>query len=303
MKIIRTILRDIKPEELGNFNYHEHAFQCTPLLPNEDLDDFEKSQKEFRELKESGFNGYLEATPYGLGRRPDLVAKIAQSTGLNIVHTTGFHKLEHYSDQPEILGFNVEDKINLIISEITKGFNNTNIKAGVIKTGVGEKVLSEFEKSSIQAAAYVNREIGTAIMVHLDKKSNAELVLDLFEENEVELSRVCLAHADAKVDPNELKNLLARGVYLGFDRAARLNEIAELGNLKLFAELVDAGFCGQILFGGDLARRTRYEAYGGKPGLRFLNEVYLPKLQAVTSESQIRQILNENPATWLAFTP
>lgn len=303
MRVIRTILGDISPEELGAFNYHEHAFQRTPLLLNEDLDDYEKSLQEFTDLKNSGFNGYLESTPIGLGRNPELVAQLAKDTNLKIVHTTGFHKLAHYSNQPELMELDLNQKIDLIISEINQGFHSSTHKAGVVKVGIGESELSEFEKTSLKAAAYANLEIDVAIMVHLDKKSDAHVVLDFFESQGVNLARVLLAHADSKTEIKELKSLLKRGAYLGLDRAARLNEIQEIENLKLFAELVNAGFSKQLLFGGDLARRSRYLSYGGRPGLKFLGEKFIPKMIAVTSESVLEQMLKKNPINWLAFTP
>lgn len=39
MKAVRTVLGDIAPEQLGVTNGHEHAFQVSPMLPGEELDD------------------------------------------------------------------------------------------------------------------------------------------------------------------------------------------------------------------------------------------------------------------------
>lgn len=303
MKIIRTILGDIAPAELGTFNYHEHAFQRSPLLPNDDLDSFEKSLQEFSDLKISGFNGYLEATPFGLGRRPELVAKLSQVTGLKIVHTTGFHKLEHYRDQAQVANLKTEQKIALITKEITKGFDDTDFRAGLVKVGVGEGSFNEFEQSSLLAAGFASKEFDVAIMVHLDQNSDAIGVLDFFENQGVNLGRVLLAHADANTDLEKLKTLLSRGAFLGFDRAVRVDGSKQEENLTLFSNLVAAGFASQLLFGGDLARSSRYLAYGGKPGLRFLAEEYLPKLNSVAGEAAMQKVLKENPVTWLAFTP
>jgi len=303
MKIIRTILQDIDPFELGKFNYHEHAFQISPLLPDEDLTDYEKSKAEFQDLKASGFDSYLEATPFGLGREPQLVAKMAQATELKIVHTTGFHKPAHYQGQPEILNMSQSQMQALIENEVSEGFDRSNLKAGVIKAGVGEGGLSDFEKSTLTAAAWVNSKMRVPIMIHLDPHTRANQVLDLLEQSGADLSQVALAHADCKSDLTELIALAKRSVFLGFDRAARLDKSQAEVNLALFRAVIDAGYAGQILFGGDLARKSRYLAYGGSPGLRYLFKDYLPKLTQASSPAVISQILVQNPMNWLSFTP
>jgi phosphotriesterase-related protein len=302
-KIIRTILEDIIPSKLGKFNYHEHAFQISPLLPQDDLSDFDKSRKEFQALKDSGFDSYLEATPIALGRNPENVAEIAKSTGLNIIHATGFHKTEHYLDQPAVLALTLDQKEEIIEKEICEGFAGTKYRAGLIKAAVGEGEFSEFEKTSLLAAAKVSKKLDVAVMIHLDHNSDAIAVLDFLSTAQVKLARVALAHADSLNDLELLKSLARRGVYLGFDRAVRIAGPSEVQNLNLFGSLVAAGFTQNILFGGDLARSSRYLSYGGGPGLAYLYQKFIPKLIKATDEQTVAKILVENPISWLSFTP
>lgn len=302
-KIIRTILEDISPNELGRFNYHEHAFQVSPLLPNDDLADFEKSKREFQDLKDSGFDSYLEATPYALGRNPKHVAEISISTNLKIVHTTGFHKSEHYKNQLDVLSLTQSQKEEIIEQEITSGFSGTKLRAGVIKAGVGAGKFSEFEITSLKAAAKIGNKLGVALMIHLDQASDAESVLNLLAGEQLNLTQVLLAHADSLEDFEALKKLADRGAYLGFDRAARLDSTSEIANLNLFKRMVEQGYGERILLGGDLARSSRYLAYGGSPGLAFLHKEFLPKLEQYSDRSTISKIIVENPISWLSFTP
>lgn len=302
-KIIRTILGDISPEELGRFNCHEHAFQISPLLPDDDLADFEKSLKEFQDLKDSGFDSYLEATPYALGRNPVQVAEISKATQLKIIHTTGFHKAEHYKNQPAVLSFTQFQKEEIIEQEITAGFGDSNLKAGVVKAAVGVGEFSNFEITSLKAAAKISNKLGVGLMIHLDQASDAESVLDLLAAEHLNLTRVLLAHADSLGNFEVLKKLADRGAFLGFDRAARLDSVSEVANLNLFKKLVEHGYSEKILFGGDLARSSRYLAYDGSPGLAFLHKEFLPKLEKYSNQSTILKILVENPISWLSFTP
>ena len=94
---VRTVLGDIAPEELGATDYHEHLFQVSPLLRGDELDDEAASTQEAELLRRAGAGAMVEATPTGLGRRPEAVARVSAGTGLRIVHVTGAHREAHYA--------------------------------------------------------------------------------------------------------------------------------------------------------------------------------------------------------------
>ena len=89
---VRTALGDVPAAQLGRTNYHEHLFQVSPLLVGEELDDEPASQAEAGSLRASGFAAMVDATPTGLGRRPEAVARISATEGLLVVVTTGAHR-------------------------------------------------------------------------------------------------------------------------------------------------------------------------------------------------------------------
>src|SRR5689334_22330615 len=78
--LVCTVLGDISLSELGPTNYHEHLFQVSPLLPGDELDDETASQAEAVSLATTGFATMIDATPIGLGRRPDALARISAAT-------------------------------------------------------------------------------------------------------------------------------------------------------------------------------------------------------------------------------
>ncbi len=65
--------------------------------------------------------------------------------------------------------------------------------------------------------------------------------------------------------------------------------------------MVDAGAGEHILLGGDVARRTRYVAYGGMPGLAYLGDRYLPRLRDRLGADAVRLMTVDNPARALAL--
>ena len=313
--IIRTIAGDIAPEKLGRTNYHEHAFQVSPLLPGDELTSKEKSGNEFLRLAKSGFDSYVDATPIGLGRRPDLIAEIANRSGLQVIHATGVHKEAHYANGQKITQLEVDQLAKLFAYELQTGIllddstllineaNTSAIKAGFIKFGISDAPLTAFENRALQASAVVSAKTGAAIMIHTDSASEIFPTLDLLEESGANLARVVVAHIDRRPDSRFHTEIAARGAYLGYDGAGRSKYFADEVLVELFANLVELGFGANVLFGADVARSSRYVEYGGAPGLEYLGNTFLPKLRARTSDEIVEKTLTTNPANWLAFNP
>jgi len=313
--IIRTITGDINPQNLGRTNYHEHAFQISPLLPGDELTSLEKSGREFLRLAQSGFDSYVDATPIGLGRRPELITRIAQESGLQVIHATGVHKEAHYAEGQKVTDLTVQDLTKLFLYELQNGIliddnslimneeNTSSIKAGFIKFGISNNPLTSFENRALDAAANISAKIGVPIMIHTDSESEVLQTLDLLETAGADLSRVVVAHIDRRPDSKYHSEIAARGAYLGYDGAGRRKYFPDEVLAKLFAEMVGLGFAGKILLGADVARSSRYIEYGGGPGLEYLGNTFLPKLVEQTTSEIVEKALTTNPANWLAFNP
>ena len=313
--IIRTVSGDIAPSLLGRINYHEHAFQVSPLLSGDELQDLDKSAAEFKHLAGSGFDAYVEATPIGLGRRVDLIAEVSKRSHLQIIHTTGVHKAEHYSQDHPLLQLSVAQLRELFAFELLTGFiaddanptnlrsESQNIKAGLIKFGVGSQAISQFESRALEAAAVVSNQLGVAIMVHTEGGHLVHEVLDKLESAGCDLYRVAIAHLDRKPEFSLHKEVAARGAFIGHDGAGRTKYWPDETLIKLFSDLVETGHADKILLGADVARSSRYVEYGGSPGLAYLGETFIPKLRAATSKEIVMEVLTKNPQNWLTFTP
>jgi predicted metal-dependent phosphotriesterase family hydrolase len=60
-----------------------------------------------------------------------------------------------------------------------------------------------------------------------------------------------------------------------------------------------AGDGSRLVLGGDVARRTRYLAYGGMPGLEYLPRRFLPRLRDRLGSDVVDRLLIDNPARLL----
>lgn len=313
--IVRTISGDLKPSDLGRVNYHEHAFQTSPLLVGEDLDDLTKSSKEFIRLRESGFESYVDATPIGLGRNLQDILKLQDVTSLNIIQATGVHREGHYVNGHPVCDLSIKELTTLFKYEIEIGAlledkkinifqgNTSRVKAGLIKFGIGLDKISAFEGRALDAAAILSTELGFAIMVHLESGSMAHEVLNKLESFGCDLSKVALAHLDRNPDANFHIELASRGAMLGHDGAGRSKYFSDGVLIELFKKIVDAGHGSKILLGADVARQSRYVEYGGGPGLEYLGRKFMPELILATSNEIVSEVLTTNPQGWLSFTP
>lgn len=312
MTFVRTVAGDVAPPLLGRVDYHEHLFQVSPLLPGDELDDEGASRGEAGLLRGSGFESMVDATPIGLGRNPLALARIAAAAGLTVVATTGAHREAHYGPASPLHHLPAEQRAELFLRDLTRGLPATDaggaaaptgVRAGVVKAGIGYWSISAFERATLDAVASASAVTGAPVMVHLEFCTAAHQVLDRLAAGGVPPSRVALAHADRDPDPVLHLELAARGAFLGYDGMARPRTRSDAELIALTAAVVAAGGADAILLGGDVARRTRYAAYGGLPGLAYLGERYLPRLRRAVGDDAVARMTTANPQRWLAWAP
>lgn len=311
---VRTVLGDVAADALGRVNYHEHLFQVSPLLPGDELDDEAASGLEAAALKASGFETMVDATPFGLGRDPAALARVSAASGLGIVATTGRHREAHYAADHPTRAWSAERLEALFIADVRDGMAASDadpdgaralgpsgepVRAGLLKGGIDYWRISPFERTTLEALGATHRATGAPIMVHLEFCTGAHEVLDLLAAEGVASDRVVLAHADRDPDAGLHLSLAERGAYLGYDGVARPRTRSDAELLTL-TETVVTGGGERVLLGGDVARATRYIAYGGMPGLAYLGERYVPRLRTRVGDAAVDRMLVTNPARFLA---
>lgn len=316
---VRTVLGDVTGDELGRTDYHEHLFQVTPLLPGDELDDEERSGAEAGMLRSSGLDTMVDATPCGLGRDPAAVARISRRTGLHVVMSTGAHRSGHYGPDHWLVQQDVDTLAERFLTDLVVGAPEADtadvsgtpmavnqagppVRAGMVKTGIGYWSIDAFERRVLEAAGEAHRRTGAPVMVHLEHGSAGFEVLDLLAGHGVAADRVVLAHVDRNPDPGLHAELSAAGAYLGYDGFARHREWPDSLVLDTLLSVVERGGGGSLLLGGDVARRSRYTAYGGIPGLAYLGSRVLPRLRSLGGPALEHQVMVENPARFLAWT-
>jgi 5-phospho-D-xylono-1,4-lactonase len=310
--VIRTVLGDLPPEDLGRTDYHEHLLQASPLLLGDDLDDVDRSAAEVVTLRDAGIDALVELTPIGLGRDPAGLRSIAERTGMHIVMATGVHRDEHYGEDHPVRQLDEPALLSLFVDELTVATTMPGadggrrppvdgVRAGVIKVGVGYWRISASERRVLSAAAAAHRRTGTAIVCHLELGTAAWEVLGFLGDQGVPADRVVLAHVDRNPDPGLHLELAAAGAYLGYDGMARAKYWPDAVLLDCLLAVAERGGADRLLLGGDVARRSSFASYGGMPGMAYLPERFVPRIERSAGAELVRRVLVENPARALAM--
>ena len=289
-------------------NYHEHAFQVSELLKGDELDKTENSIKEFKDLYDSGFDGYVDATPLFLGRNIEGLATLIEQTNLKVFPVTGFHHSGHYASdlREQIMSKGLDFWVEKISSEINLGMaynensflngdvtNYSKIRARVLKVGL-RKNNSDFEIFTLNTMRMVYQNYRIALKIHLDGDCDQREIANRLVDLGFDPSSVVLAHIDRSINYEIFDELTAKGFFLGFDSFIRSSE-SEI--IKIYEAILR--YPNNILIGGDLARSSRYLAYGGKPGLKYVAETVIKEIREISDEDLLNKLLVENPKRWL----
>ena len=316
MNRIRTVQGDIAPETLGFTHCHEHIFiqrgRSAEMFPALLLDDYEISLRELKLFREAGGGALVDAQPVMAGRIAEWLLKASQESGIHIVASTGFHKTCYYYDDGYIFHKTEQEITELYISEIKQGMftskqagmQRSDARAGIIKTAVdsGGIFADKVYEKLHSAAAAAQVETGIPVMCHIEKGADVEETLRFYINSGVPAQRIWLAHVDrADADIGHHKAVLSTGAYLEYDTIARPKYHSDTHECKLIMNMIAAGFVNQLLLGLD-STRERLESYGGKAGLRYLHDVFLPFLKSAgATESDIQRLMFENPKEALSY--
>jgi predicted metal-dependent phosphotriesterase family hydrolase len=291
---IRTVLNDLLPDALGVCDAHDHLFFRSALLSGQELNDEAAALAEVRAFADAGGQAIVQWTPYGLGRRAELLPGISTSTGVSLIAATGLHRREHY---PEGFVDEVQDQLaEIFVRELTVGIGNSSVRAGLIKVAGGFHVLDDHAKLVMRAAAEAHHATGAAIAVHHELGSAADAVLDLLvDELDVHPLAVILGHLNRFPDHRAHLELAKRGAWLAFDGPSRANNATDPRLMDCLAVLVDAGYTDRLLLGGDTtSARARSTSEG--PGIPYLLTHLRPRITRELGGDVAEAVFKTNPA-------
>jgi phosphotriesterase-related protein len=310
---VMTVRGSVDAALLGVTDAHEHLFLRSAAMPGEELEEVGPAVAEVAEAQSGGLQAFVELTPIGLGRRPDLMREVSVSTGAPIIAATGYHRDAHYRSGSWVLEAPDEVLLHRMVADLRDGMHPTNwdgpdseldsARAGVIKCGASYQHMSANERRRLEAAAEAARTCGVAVVTHSEVGTCGDEIADVLIGGGLAPDQVVLAHMDRNADAEWHAELLARGIYFVYDTPGRIKYQADSVLLKLIEDVVAAGFGGQIMLGLDLGRREYWRTHGGGPGLRYLMDRFVPRLEKRIGAEAVRRMLVDNPARVYALRP
>jgi phosphotriesterase-related protein len=306
-----TVTGPLPAASLGVTDAHEHLFLRSPETPGQEMDDPGRAAAEIREAVGAGLGAIVEMTPIGLGRRPDLLRAVSETTGVPIIGATGFHRDVHYPAGHPVLAASVETLAEWVVTDLERGMHPSDwddptarldpARAGAIKAGASYHHVSAAEGRRLEAVALGSLRTGAAILVHCEIGTAAHEIIDRLSARGVSTDRIALAHMDRNPDPELHAEIAARGVTLEYDTAGRTKYHPDTVVLDLVEAMLAAGHGDRLMLGGDLGRRDYFRAHGGGPGLAYLFATFVPRLRRRIGDAATDAILAANPARFYAM--
>jgi predicted metal-dependent phosphotriesterase family hydrolase len=308
--VIRTILKDYKPEELGGGGtlFHEHLGGPPNVPPpagqglfapaSDFSQDLDLMSEELAIARREGIVCIVDAgTPQvrrigGAWRRElGFLRQLSLRSGMPIVAGGGFFAQPFYSR--EISTMSEEQVFQALIEQVEAD------PIGAFGEIGSWDYITKDERKVFRAIGRAHLATNIPIFTHTGRPGKSALEqLDILEDVGVDPQHVVIGHLGDLVDPNTEvhRAICRRGAFVGFDRQGRPNDDQVV---PLVISLIDAGYADHLLFSSDLLKRNSKEL-----GYAKTVTVFVPKVKkAGASDEVLRQIMNDNPRRFLAFVP
>lgn len=315
MTIVRTVLGDIAPRDLGVTYSHEHLVidggRPVEMNPDFDLGDIDRMVPEVEAATALGLRAVVDAMPCDCGRNAVKLAELSRRTGIHVIAPTGLHHERYYGPAHWSVTEPIEAIAGRFALDITDGIDandyagaevsRTPYRAGVIKVAGSTDGPSARDARVFAAAAAAHRRTGAPILTHCEAGTGALEQVALLRDHGVDPSHVALSHVDKVVDRGYHRAILETGAFAEYDGSFRWGD-SDNGTLRLIGWALEDGLAGGILLGMDAARQGYYEVYGGTPGLTWLLGGFTAAMDAAGIDASVRRgLFVENPARAFAF--
>jgi phosphotriesterase-related protein len=269
---------------------------------------------ELLRFRYAGGGTLVELSQNGLHRDPLGLARVARATGVNIVMGSGYYiGITHPGDMD---ARTEEDLADEMVRDILTGVGDTGVRSGIIgELGCSSPCTSN-EKKVLRAAARAQRRTGVPINVHPSLTGKGLLGnIETLKSAGADLTHVAISHVDGyDYSLDTQRRVLEAGCYIVYDGCGNvvypfsymdqmINVDSDAHRLDKLQPLIDDGFVGQLLLGGDICFKCLLAAYGGFGYAHIVNN-FIPLMRARgMPEEHIQALTVDNPARFLQFKP
>ena len=326
--VIRTVLKDYRPEELGEGAtlFHEHMSLAPDFLaqfrqyaaeaqavnrppnappsagpggPPPDLSfmrDLDLLTEELAIAKSEGIACIVDGGHADMGRDIGWLRQLSLKSGMPIVAGGGFYTQPFY---PREIATMSEDQVFQALVEQAE----TDPIGAFGEVGSWDYMTKD-ERKVFRAIGRAHLATNIPIFTHTGIPGKSALEqLDILEDAGVDPKHVVIGHLTNLIDPNTEvhRAICRRGAFVGFDRQGGPNDQPVV---PIVMSLIDAGYADHLLFSSDFSNAAMLKRNNKEMGYAKTLTVFAPKLKKVgASDAVLRQILNDNPRRFLALVP
>ena len=314
MAIVESVRGSIDVGDLGRVLMHEHIFLFTPEIHgvydtgwNEEAGIAEAAEK-LNDLSACGISTIVDLTVIGHGRHIPRIQRVNAEVDINIIVATGlytFDDLPHYinfrgpgqgRDQRDVL-------TEMFVKDIEIGIGGTGVKAGMLKCATDEPGVTSGVERVLRAVAQAHQTTGVPISTHTHAPTRRGLEQqDIFEAEGVDLRRVVIGHCGDTTDLGYLKELMARGSYVGMDRFGLDVVLNFEDRVNTVAALCDHGYAAQMVLSHDANCFNDWFPADLMPAavpnwnyIHIVRDVVPALKQRGVTDAQLDQMLIDNP--------
>lgn len=316
--IIRTILKDLPPDGLGNgaILFHEHMsfdnsfFEkmrpanaprpATPPPPSY-LENVDIITEEVKATGKEGVSCIVDGGHTDMGTSYANLRKVAERSGVHVVASGGYYLQTTYP--PEIRSKSEDALVDGLVQDAAKE------RWGAFGEIGSSPEMTDDERKVFRVIGKTQKRNALPIFTHTSHagcKKCALEQLDILESVGVNPQNLAIGHlSDITDDPKAEthKAIAKRGAFLGFDTVGHRLGQGDAKKLDLIKEVIAAGYEDYVLLSADFASEPETKFNGGA-GYSSVTSVFVPKMRyAGISEATIHKILVDNPKRFLAFVP
>jgi phosphotriesterase-related protein len=310
--VIRTVLRDVSPGELGTgaVLFHEHL--SITLQRAERRQPVETILDLVKRAGQNGVSCIVDGSHADMGREMAALKAIAAQTNVHIIASGGYYTQQFY---PAIVATMSEDQL---AQELVRDANENRYGAfGEIGQLPNQPDMTPDERKVFRAVGKAHGLTGLPIFTHTPygtgptvPRDSGLRQLDVFESVGVNPARVAIGHTCCLDDPTAsvFIAIARRGAFVGFDRVTYVQHTTDAQKVQMVQRILDAGFADRLLLSADFPAWRGQKAWVPTleegVGYERTVTVFLPMLRkAGVSDALIRQITIDNPRRFLSFLP
>lgn len=296
--------RELSLEMLGEVRRDALVFEDNLLL-----DDAALALTEVREFAAHGGRTIVDLSSVGLRLDVPLVRDVCRQAELQLIVGCGYYVRQAVEDS--LAEQSVGALTDQLLKEIHDGVDGSSIRPGIIGEIGTSQPIDDAEWKFLEASCNAQKETGLPLTIHVfptPQSRTAPTVARYVMRQGVDPEKVNIAHMDGHMNVDYQARVAEFGCFISFDGfglevyydSMDAYRPHDSERERCIIELLNRGYGDQILISQDICMKVQLQKYGGFGYGHILRSI-VPSLQRRgLAESEIDQILLQNPRRFLA---